>query len=118
VASALFDGTPPSTALRVHEALIKEALEYADMIPRDLRAGLVRYVSQGITPGHFLCAVLDNDLFDAVGRADSRERLLDLVPVIEWLFNHAPSNCYGSKAKRLAWEKRAREATTGGGQNG
>jgi hypothetical protein len=113
VASALFDGTAQSESLelRTHRGVIAEALEHADMLPRDLRAGLVRYVSDGIRPGHFLCAVLDNDLTDAVGRADSPARLLELVPVVSWLFNHAPSTCYGSKAKRLEWEKRVRELT-------
>lgn len=112
MASALFDGAPtPELALRTHRAVISEALEYADMLPRDLRPGLVRYVTHGVRPGHFLCAVLDNDLSDAVGRADSPSRLLDLVSVFEWLFNHAPSTCYGSKAKRLEWEKRVRELT-------
>jgi hypothetical protein len=104
-----------TTAVRVDQSLVAEALEHADMLPRDLRAGLIRYVSQGVTPGHFLCAVLDNDLHEAVGRADTPQRLSELTLVIGWLFNYAPSPCYGSKAKRLAWEKRAREATTGGG---
>jgi hypothetical protein len=115
VASALFGGhsADPSPALRVHQALVAEALEHVDMLPRDLRAGLIRYVSQGVTPGHFLCAVLDNDLTEAVGRADSPQRLTELTSVIGWLFNYAPPPCYGSKAKRLAWEKSAREANGG-----
>jgi hypothetical protein len=102
-----------STETGEHAALVSEAREHADMLPRDLRAGLLRYVTNGVRPGHFLCAVLDNDLTEAVGHADSEERLAQLKAVVSWLFNYTPSTCWGSKAKRLAWEKSAREANSG-----
>jgi hypothetical protein len=106
-----------TTAARVHQSLVAEALEHADMLPADLRAGLLRYVTSGVRPGHFICAVLDNDLTEAVGHADSEQRLAQLKAVVGWLFNFTPSTCWGSKSKRLAWEKRASEATTGGEEN-
>lgn len=95
----------------VHAALVSDARERASMLPSDLRDGLVRYVTSGVRPGHFLCAVLDNDLAEAVGHADSEQRLAQLKAVVGWLFNYTLSTCWGSKAKRLAWEKSAREAS-------
>ena len=41
------------------------------MIPAHTKAALDRYVNDRLLPGGFLTAVLSNDLFGAVGSADS-----------------------------------------------
>jgi hypothetical protein len=75
--------------------------EYAS-IPENMQNALKRYVLDGIKPGNFLTAVLHNDLFDAVGRADSVN--LPLLPVyVRWLYNVAPGGCWGSKENVAAW---------------
>lgn len=63
---------------------------------------LLRYVEHGIEPGSFLKAVLCNDLTDACGRADVYNRR-KLFEYIEWLYNEAPAECWGSEEKVLNW---------------
>lgn len=71
-------------------------------IPDDMMEGLVDYVEHGIEPGHFLCAVISNDLHEACGRADDRN-LPIIAAYVAWLYNEAPSTCWGSKAKMEAY---------------
>lgn len=85
---------------------MKYAPEYAPErmvdVPEHLRGGLSRYVMQGIRPGHFLTAVLEHELFDAMGRADenSRAGLFDLV---SYIYNECPGGCHGSRERVNAW---------------
>lgn len=74
-----------------------------DKLPTDeLRGAMQRYIEQGLDPGHFLTAVLRNDLVDAFGRADIyNERLLH--DIVQWVYNEAPSNCWGSDEKVREW---------------
>ena len=63
---------------------------------------LVRYVMGGSAVGGFLQAVISNDLKGAVNRADSGN--LPLIPVVVcWLYNKAPSNCWGSVEAYDEW---------------
>ena len=63
---------------------------------------LRRYVFDKIKPGGFLTAILTNDLKEAMGRADStnRRRVFEYV---EWLYNQAPHNCWGSPERVSEW---------------
>ena len=77
-----------------------------ESLPEGLQGGLMQYIEHGIEPGGFLKAVLTNDLFGAFGQADSinRHRMFD---IFQWLYNEAPSQCWGSKERFEAWiEKR------------
>lgn len=82
------------------------ALEHADKVAHTLSAEkiapLKAYVDHGRQPGDFLLAVLSNDLTAACGRADVSNRRL-LPEYIEFLYNYAPSNSWGSPAKVIAW---------------
>ena len=73
-----------------------------ESLPEGLQGGMKRYVEQGIKPGSFMTAVLENDLFGALAQADemNRDRLYDIC---KWLYNEAPSQCWGSKEKVEAW---------------
>ncbi len=68
------------------------------MIPAHTKAALDRYVNQKYLPGGFLMAVLSNDLFGAVGRADS-ENLAALPDIVKYVYNHMPANSWGSVDK-------------------
>lgn len=73
-----------------------------ERVPEHLRDGLLRYLDLHIRPGHFLTAVLENDLREAMGRADigSRAGLFDLVG---YLYNKAPGGAWGSKQAVKLW---------------
>ena len=64
-------------------------------IPKYMLEALKRYIDYGQRPGHFLTAVICNDLYSAVARADDHN-VLNLRAYIGYLHNEAPSNCWGS----------------------
>lgn len=63
---------------------------------------LTLYIERGVPTGGFLNAVLCNDLREASGRADvfNKHRIFELV---QWLYNEAPSPCWGSPENVEAW---------------
>ena len=67
-----------------------------------MMSGIQRYIEQGIPPGSFLCAIIDNNLKEAVGRADN-ENLRNLPAFVAYFYNEAPGPCWGSFEKRQAW---------------
>jgi hypothetical protein len=72
------------------------------VIPDKMCEILVAYVDKGWEPGHFLQAVICNDLSEACARADHLN--MQILPAYAaWLYNEAPSTCWGSKAKMDAW---------------
>lgn len=77
-------------------------------IPDGLHGGLIRYLVDGIRPGSFLSAVLENDLQEAVVRANPPEHFAALPALILFLFNEAPSHSWGSPEKVALWTARAR----------
>lgn len=79
--------------------------EYSEL--EHLIGGLARYFNAGIMPGHFLTAVLMNDLQEACSRADL-ETFAVMPRLMKLLFNHAPSTAHGSRDHILSWRKRLR----------
>lgn len=71
-------------------------------VPAHLRGGLMRYLLYRIPPGHFLLAVLSNDLKEAMGRADVDSRA-GLFNIVSFLYNNAPSSCWGNPDKVHEW---------------
>lgn len=78
--------------------------EYKRIPNRTVRA-LNRYGKNGIVPGGFLTAVLKNDLFSAVGRADS-ENQKALVYICRYIYNELPHDCWGNENRVTSWIKR------------
>jgi len=72
-------------------------------IPERTQMSIDRYVNHGTRPGHFLEAVMSNDLFDAIGRAD-REHLYCLREICSYIYNHIPLDAWGSRERVKAWE--------------
>jgi hypothetical protein len=66
------------------------------MIPAHTKAALDRYVNHKILPGGFLMKVLSNDLFGAVGQADS-ENAAALPDIVRYVYNEMPANSWGSQ---------------------
>ena len=87
------------------EMLISEELEKglrALPIPPHMHAGIRRYVVDRRPGGNFLTALLENNLKEAVVRADPQ----NLAAIADWarlLYNFVPSACQGSPAKVHAW---------------
>ena len=73
-------------------------------VPEHLRDGLRAWVEIGRPPGGFLMAVLQNDLVGAFGRADEKSTA-GLKYVVMWLYNRAPSGCWGSPENVRDWLK-------------
>lgn len=73
-----------------------------ELVPERMRDGLRRYIVNGVPPGHFLTAVICNDLRGACERADDENRRL-MFDYVRALYNGAPAQSWGSKAAFEAW---------------
>lgn len=78
-------------------------------LPAGLREGMRLWIEQGLLPGHFLQAVLRNDLADAIVRADE-ENLKRLPEIVRWLHNEAPTRCHGEPMTVTRWWREKRQA--------
>lgn len=75
------------------------------LLPDKYIPGLIRWIKDGIEPGHFIRACLKNDLLMAIGRADQTS-LMSIEFLIGWLAAYAPDPCWGSEEKYEAWKSR------------
>ncbi len=73
-----------------------------EKLPKSLQGGMQRYIEDGILPGHFLTAVLENNLFSAVMRADVNN-LKELPNIVRWMHWEIPSAAHGSEVTVKAW---------------
>lgn len=91
---------PPDRAAKLEQNIHR--------VPDHCRQGLLDYLRYGIPPGHFLQAVLSNDLREACARADetNQRALYDYVFV---LYNYAPSDAWGSPERVTDWIKQGME---------
>lgn len=79
--------------MKEHRALNPER-EIKDLTKQSLDL----YADRGILPGDFLYSVLTNDLFGALGRADSYNRAT-IFQITQYIYNNLPSNSWGSPEK-------------------
>ena len=90
-------------------------MEYYDAIPKRITEALERYEHGGVLPGHFMQAVLSNNLFYAVSMADDRNYPI-LKQIVHYVYNEMPGNCWGSRDVVNTWvlakqaEREAKEA--------
>lgn len=64
-----------------------------------------RYVEHGISPGSFGTALLQNNLSDAIRRADSTNINL-IVRHVKWLWINLPYEAWGSEKAVEKWVER------------
>lgn len=93
-------------AKRGHEMIYRT--ELTDVRWAVLRAALVRYVIHGTIPGHFLQAVLANDLTDALCRADNTSSGI-LLALVRLVYNEFPSDSHGSRKAVVEWGESTHE---------
>ena len=74
------------------------------LIPKLVMDGMNRYVNHHIKPGDFLTAVIQNNLTEAIGRADEGSYSV-LREIVRWFYNEAPFTCWGSPEKMDEWLK-------------
>jgi hypothetical protein len=67
-----------------------------------LKDALDSYINDRTPVGHFLTAVITNNLKEACGRADIPNRDL-LWLYVQYLFNKAPGGCWGSVEAMNRW---------------
>ena len=81
-------------------------------IPAHMMASLQRYVGKRIAPGHFLTAVLSNDLTEACSRADDVN--IQILPAyVAYLYNEVPGACWGSPEAVREWLSQPEEPVEG-----
>lgn len=68
----------------------------------DMIEGLVRYKDHGTPTGGFLRAVLENNLKEAVQRADI-DNQRSLCAIVAWCYNNLPSAAWGSPEQVRSW---------------
>ena len=73
-------------------------------VPQYMHTAIRQYVLDHQRPGDFLVAVLSNDLFQAVEKADTAnsKALREWVTLV---YNYCPSDCWGSPTKVEEWIK-------------
>lgn len=74
------------------------------MLPDGMREATRLYVEEGICPGGFLTAVLENNFVHAVTSAD-RTNKENLKTWAIWLYNEAPAACWGNSEEVNKWIK-------------
>lgn len=87
---------------------MKMLMDYAEVVrtcgpvPPNVYEAVKRYVEQGIEPGGFVRACLENNLQMAVTRADDKNK--EYLQSICWMLTSAvPSVSVGSESKVRAW---------------
>ena len=78
-------------------------------IPLRMMDSIERYVQHGVKPGRFLSAVISNNLKDAVAYADD-ENMKNIPAYVNYFYNKAPGNCWGSPEKMKSWSDKKWEA--------
>ncbi len=80
-----------------------ELIDYS-VLPEHLQNGLREYIERGRIPGDFLSAVISNNLMGAFGVADDESKAA-LEDIIKFMWNAAPSACWGSKEFMKTWSR-------------
>lgn len=76
-------------------------------LPGELKDSIDRYAEHGIPTGGFLQACIENDLREAVGRADFHNMHV-LPAIVGYLVNEVPMACWGRKGIFREWIERKR----------
>lgn len=72
------------------------------MVPDLVKYAIDRHVECGQECGHFVSAVLENNLKEAVHRGDD-VNLENLIDIVKYCFNNIPAGCWGSLEKVQKW---------------
>jgi hypothetical protein len=76
--------------------------EGSALVPQHLWRGIINHVIDGSPTGDFLSSLFDNDLLNAVCRADETT-LAGLRNLMLFMHNYAPQRCWGSPELAQRW---------------
>lgn len=86
------------------EKFLEETYTRADwgMIPSHMHQALKDYIEHGWQPGSFLTSMLQNDIYNAVWKADhiNEGAISDWVKFLQW---YIPTECFGNEEKVRDW---------------
>ena len=71
-------------------------------LPEHIKGGVQRYIENGIPPGSFLTAVIQNNLKESFAWADDIN-IARMFDIVSFFYNEAPGNCWGSKKDMESW---------------
>jgi hypothetical protein len=71
-------------------------------IPEYMRPGILRWIEEGIIPGGFLTAVIENNLRESFDKADD-QNMFRIHSYLLFFYNCAPAPCWGSIKKVKEW---------------
>lgn len=80
------------------------------MMPERTKKAIDAYVEHRRPVGHFLTAVLSNDLCRSFGAADEDNRAA-LFDIVRYCWNEIPAPCWGSPKKVAAWLSDTKKAS-------
>ena len=84
-----------------------EKTDYS-VIPERIMNNLLYYVKGEEAPGGFLYAVLSNNLFSAMARAD--KEMKPLIPLlVQYIHWEVPGGCHGSPEHVKAWMEKTKK---------
>lgn len=72
-------------------------------VPEHMCGAVSRYVIEGAEPGGFLTAVLENNLRESLGRADSHNAT-HIPKLVDALYYSIPAKSWGSAERVSAWQ--------------
>ena len=75
---------------------------HAAGLPDYMLGGVKRYLENGLEPGHFLTAVITNDLNGAFARADETNQRC-MFEWVKFFYNCVPGGCHGSPERLNSW---------------
>lgn len=72
-------------------------------VPEHLHEGLIEYLATRRPMGHFLTAIVSNDLMEACMRAADADTRWHIADIVMFLVNYAPANSWGSPNRVAEW---------------
>lgn len=91
------------------------SIDYS-LLPEHIQDGVRRYIEDKLPTGDFLKGVIENNLTEAICRAD-KVNLYQLREIVQWFYTYAPDPCWGSKEKREKWLRRKNVGEQGEKEN-
>ena len=71
-------------------------------VPEHTRESIKQWIEHGVDAGSFINALMANDLFLAISKADDRNKT-SFTSIVSWIWNYAPAACYGSYDICQSW---------------